>query len=120
MIDYVSLRAKTNEVAAKWVDRPVKPHLKAGAPSPKEIRAHADAVEAYDKAMAEYHKGTERYRKAQAQEEADVREAILAEHGLAGHPKAGQVYSMAWEHGHSSGYEEVESWVRELAELVLD
>ena len=34
------------------------------------------------------------------------------------HPKAEKTFNLAWEHGHSSGYNEVELLFSELAELV--
>jgi hypothetical protein len=40
--------------------------------------------------------------------------------GLLGHPKSGKAYSLAWEYGHSSGYDEVYIYLQDLAELVKD
>lgn len=40
------------------------------------------------------------------------------EFNLADHPKAARLFELAWEHGHSSGHEEVVSHYEELAELL--
>lgn len=40
------------------------------------------------------------------------------EHGVAGHAKADKVWSLAWEHGHSSGYSEVINYYEEFVELI--
>lgn len=41
-----------------------------------------------------------------------------AECGTAGHPKAAKLRSIAYEYGHSSGYEEIYGYYSELAELL--
>jgi hypothetical protein len=43
---------------------------------------------------------------------------LEAEYGLTGHPKAGLLWSLAYAHGHSSGYSEILIWYDELSELV--
>ena len=40
------------------------------------------------------------------------------EHGVRNHPKADRVFELAWEHGHSSGYEEVVSCYADFVELI--
>lgn len=49
---------------------------------------------------------------------ARVKADLEAEHGLAGHPKADLLWSKAWDHGHSSGYDEIISVYEDLAELL--
>jgi hypothetical protein len=44
-------------------------------------------------------------------------EALEKEYGMAGHPKAGAVFSKAWESGHSSGYAEVANCYADLVAL---
>ena len=39
--------------------------------------------------------------------------------GLLNHPKANKAFDFAWEHGHSSGHEEVYGWLVEAADLIL-
>lgn len=40
------------------------------------------------------------------------------EYGLVGHPKAGKLFALAWDHGHSSGYGEVIHYYEEFVELL--
>jgi len=42
------------------------------------------------------------------------------EFGVTGHPKAGKLYSIAYSHGHSSGYSEVYNYYSEFVELIID
>ena len=43
---------------------------------------------------------------------------LLEELNLTDHPKAAVLMEKAWEHGHSSGFEEVANWAYDLAELM--
>lgn len=43
---------------------------------------------------------------------------LEAEYNLSGHPKAEKLFAMAWEDGHSGGYQEVARRYDELVELV--
>jgi hypothetical protein len=40
------------------------------------------------------------------------------QHGVAGHPKADRLFELAWDYGHSSGYNEVAYYYDDLAELI--
>ena len=46
--------------------------------------------------------------------------ALKSHHGVQHHPKAGKVYQMAWDDGHSSGYDSVANSFDELVELIKD
>ena len=48
------------------------------------------------------------------------KEDVLEENGLTNHPKAMKVFALAWEEGHSSGYENVAYYVDKYADLVRD
>lgn len=48
------------------------------------------------------------------------RDALIEEVGLKGHPKANQVFGIAWEDEHSSGYLAVYYKMEELAKLFTD
>lgn len=63
-------------------------------------------VEAREKHDAEERRLTELFR-------ADLE----VEHGFTGHPKAGALFSKAWDHGHAVGLHEVAFWYADLAEL---
>lgn len=47
-----------------------------------------------------------------------IRARLEKEHGIEKHPKASDLWSLAWEYGHSYGYQEVESYYCEMAELL--
>jgi len=53
-------------------------------------------------------------RRLQDQFKADA----LAELGLTGHPKADLLFSLAWDEGHSSGFQEVFGHMERMADLV--
>lgn len=38
--------------------------------------------------------------------------------GLVGHPKLDALYDLAWEHGHSAGWNEVETYFKDFARLL--
>ena len=44
--------------------------------------------------------------------------ALLREHGVEDNPKAMDVWIMAWDQGHSGGYEDVESYFEQLVGLI--
>ena len=48
----------------------------------------------------------------------EFRKDLADEYGVTGHPKEPKLWNMAWEHGHSSGLEEVAMYYDELVELV--
>ncbi len=43
---------------------------------------------------------------------------LEAENGVVGHPKANLLWSLAWEHGHSSGYSDVVNYYDNFVELL--
>lgn len=45
-------------------------------------------------------------------------EDLYAEFGVEDNPKRHDVYMIAYDHGHSAGYQEVYSWFQELVELI--
>jgi len=44
---------------------------------------------------------------------------LFAEYGVQGNPKKELAFNMAWERGHSEGYEQVESYFSELVPLII-
>lgn len=47
-----------------------------------------------------------------------LRADLETEHAMADHPKAGQLWMLAWAHGHSGGYSEVINYYEEFVELL--
>lgn len=46
------------------------------------------------------------------------REELEALHGVVGHKRAETLYELAWEYGHSGGWEEVANYYADLVELL--
>ncbi len=60
----------------------------------------------------------ERHVKRQAEHQA-LKERLLIKNGIAlYHPKAGKLWDIAYEHGHSAGEHEIENWIIVLKELL--
>ncbi len=51
-------------------------------------------------------------------ERAAIKARLLEKNHLVNHPKADQLFDMAWEHGHSAGESEIDYWIGELSQLV--
>lgn len=47
-----------------------------------------------------------------------LRKKLEVEFGVIGNPKADKLWELAWDYGHSSGPQEVESYYIELVELI--
>jgi hypothetical protein len=43
---------------------------------------------------------------------------LLADLGIADHPKADRLFELAWDYGHASGYSEVYNYALELVDLL--
>ena len=113
MIDY-----RRYENKYPYLRHPLKPVIKKN-PTPAEARAYADQTEAYEEEMKAFWESSQKWNEAQGDINQQFKNDVLAEYGLSEHPKAGVLYKIAWKHGHASGLQEVEYWVRELAELLL-
>lgn len=50
--------------------------------------------------------------------ETDLKAALAKELGLEGHPKFDKLYTIAYQHGHSSGFNEVAMYAEEFSELL--
>jgi hypothetical protein len=94
-------------------------YKKSNDPTPKELRAYADAVEGHQK----YEKSRERAQKKQRNATPNtgnlLEQFIRHESGLVNIPKQYQdkTYRFAWDKGHSSGYSEVFYYLQELVEI---
>ena len=55
-----------------------------------------------------------------AEERAAHKLAMETKHGLVGHPKADELYRLAWDMDHSGGYSEVEIYYTDMAGLLMD
>lgn len=80
------------------------PYPKLDFPAdPEDVNAHRDArIE---------------YRMAVDAKTAEFKAECFEVYGLTNHPKAEEMWEMAWEEGHPAGLYEVEAWIQRLAEL---
>ena len=96
-----------------------KKHFLSKNPTVEQARKYADDLEIYNKQLAEYRKEQNRYNdRANELRELFFNDAF-EELGInKENPKIGILKTMAWEHGHSSGYYEVFYWLEELSQLL--
>lgn len=50
--------------------------------------------------------------------ERKLKQWLEEKHGLSEHPKKDLLFHLAWEHGHSAGYHEVESYYDDFSRLL--
>jgi hypothetical protein len=116
------IRAGEYKSKVQWPTMPEKPAVlnKRVMDVTAEDLARAAEIKArYDADMQAYKDQKRLYAQSEQQGIAKLREDLEREYGLSGHRKADLLWHKAWEHGHSSGLEEVAQWYDDLAELVL-
>lgn len=52
------------------------------------------------------------------QDKADVKNRLEEVYNMKGHPKADTLFRLAWDFGHSEGYEEIVFYYAEMLELL--
>jgi len=57
-------------------------------------------------------------RAAENKERAEHKSRLECQHMIAGHPKADLLYQLAWDFGHSAGFDEVAGYYYELVSLL--
>lgn len=60
----------------------------------------------------------ERWANEELQRRTECRNRCEAKHGMVGHPKADELWNLAYEHGHSAGFSEVEIYYSDFVRLV--
>jgi len=105
------------KITIPYPNRPNKPFL-AGNHSSKEASDYANALAKWEDDMVAHRMQLAAYREAQVKLDEHFKQDVLKEFGLEGHPKAKQVWDLAWEEGCSMGYEGVANRVERLAELI--
>jgi hypothetical protein len=83
-----------------------------------DLRAHADKLDAYEIHKAEVELAQKQWRLKHEQKQASFVPDLEAEFGVAGNPKAAQLYDLAWDYGHSGGLEEVYAQYSNLVDLI--
>lgn len=104
----------------KYPTVPKKPRPPFDSDDPRSYRSYANDLEKWNSAMESHDKQIKAYRYEEYRLNSEFKEAVLSDNGIdPQHPKADLLYSIAWEHGHAAGYDEVASWVITLAPLIL-
>jgi flagellar biosynthesis/type III secretory pathway protein FliH len=122
-MDSITERVMNGEYNSKveWPKTPEKPAVlgKRVMDLSAEDMANLAQVKAQYEADFEAYKQQKRQHSASEQEGiARLRRDLEAEYGMVGNAKADRLWRKAWEHGHSSGLEEVVQWYDDLWELV--
>jgi len=104
-----------NDVPLKKYPRKPRPPSPATA---AQARAFADELDVYTKLKEEWDAQREVYNQRQAEIEEEFYNDLCEDLGITGHPKAGKLFSIAWEKGHSSGYQEVYVVACDLVDLI--
>jgi hypothetical protein len=99
-----------NKVPASYEILPVDPDNM----TVRQAEAHREAEKEKKRTQRQLH------RQEQGRITAMVKADLEAEHGIAGHPKADKLWSLAWDDGHSAGYYDVIGYYEEFVELVKD
>jgi len=98
--------------------KPRRPILERGH-TVSEVRQYASALEKYEKKEFEWKEHIKQVHIRQAELENQFREDLIEDLGIKDNPKAGLLFSKAWELGHSSGYHEVYNYACDLVDLIL-
>jgi hypothetical protein len=72
----------------------------------------------YDNTVAYSKEARAQWQEAEAANTAKFRADLEAVYGVVGHAKAGRLWELAWDHGHSSGYSEVLHYYDDFVTLV--
>jgi hypothetical protein len=116
------IRAGEYKSKVPWPKTPEKPVVLSKRVmdlSAADMANLAQVKARYDADMQTYREQKQLYSQSEQQGVAKLRDDLEREYGLSGHAKAGLLWSKAWEHGHSSGLEEVAHWYDDLSELVI-
>ena len=101
----------------KYLARPLKPVIPS-KDKPELYRKYADRLEIWvaDNKKFQEHNQCAATKKSQIRD--DFMNWSLVHCGIQTHPKAGTAWAMAWDRGHSMGFEEIFSELEDLAELM--
>lgn len=103
----------------KYPDKPAKPSPGKNITS-AEVRVYADLLEAYEKELKIYNKNLGAYQKESTEINNIIEEYMKEISGLNSIVPADRrdkVWGKAWSDGHSSGYYEVYTYLRELVNI---
>ena len=113
MLNHCDYKMKPGE----YPEKPEKPILKKDANS-IEHRSHADLLEKYEDAMIFYKSQLESYNKKERDLYMKFKKDLYEEYDVTGNSKADKAYTLAYDYGHSAGYNEIEIYFSQLVELI--
>jgi hypothetical protein len=101
--------------------KPKKPKISPNATTSEDHRKYADELEQYEKNLKKFEESLAIY----YQEENNLKEQFWKDAfekiGIpSNHPKASRMRILAWEYGHSSGYEDIFSHLNDIWIVVKD
>lgn len=102
--------------AVPYPERPVKPKRED---FPNNA-AHGLALDKYDAELANFRDKQSASSAEAGRIESEFKTALGKELGVSAHPKFDKMYSIAYSHGHSSGFTEVAMYAEELSELLTE
>jgi hypothetical protein len=86
----------------------------------EEFKAYKLKLEAYKIEVEECEKFRKEWGKWESKVIENFRNDALDSCGLTGHPKADRAWYLAWEKGHSSGFDAILEHLSDLSELLLN
>ena len=86
--------------------RPSRPDLPLSTTA-AEFRAYADQLEVYEQALEQYDQARQQYVSESNALWQQFKADLETHCELVGHPRADQLYGMAYEQGHSGGHNEI-------------
>lgn len=120
-------QVRENIIAGVYRDeaRPPKPAIptvlrkRAGDLSDEEVAGLGAARDAYEEAQFAYHAEVEQVILRNQARYEQFRTDVLTVCGLTDYAKASEVFSFAWQEGHSSGLQEVLNYALQLVDLLV-
>lgn len=113
---YEKIRQGYYKNCIPYPKKPVKPRLHDA--TSEEAKKFVKVLEKWEKDVVVYESERDAWRKEENKVYELIKRDCLEEVGLLGHEKADKAWSYAWEHGHSSGYNDVYLVLEEIAELI--
>ena len=115
---YTQIQHAKFQTKLPYPHKPTRPLLQSKHNS-AQAEVYVEALKAYEEALVEYGKAIALYREDQRKLDAEFKQAAFKYCGIEDHPKRERAWSMAWEHGHSSGLNDVLHHLEELSELLI-
>jgi hypothetical protein len=102
-----------------YVSKPSVPKIKSNTPTTEEMKTYSDSLLEYEKALEDYVFKDNLYRNESSRLYTLLEDKIKEDSGVNDIPEQyrSNVYSYAWEQGHSSGYGEVYHYLCDLVSI---